>query len=87
MAEIIFLLCAIMSSACAVMLYRGYNKTSNRLLLWSAICFALVAMNNIFLVLDLVVLPEVDLNGPFWRNLLSALAGSSLLGGLIKELS
>jgi len=32
------------------------------MLLWSGLCFSFLALNNILLVLDLTVLPEVDLS-------------------------
>jgi hypothetical protein len=87
MAETIYLLCAVMSTVCALALYNGFRKTQNRLLLWSAGCFALLALNNIFLCVDLICFPKVDLHGPFWRALMTAGAGSTLLFGLIWELS
>lgn len=87
MAEIIFLLCAFMSTVCAVALLRGYKKKRSELLFWSGVCFLVLAANNIFLCVDLIVLPDIDLSGPFWRNLTSAVAGSVLLFGLIMEIS
>ena len=87
MAEAVFLLCALMSTACTVALYKGYGKTRNKLLLYGAICFFLLALNNIFICVDLILLPEIELNGPFWRNFLTASAGCALLSGLIAELS
>jgi hypothetical protein len=87
MAEIIFCLCAIGSASCAAILLRGFFKTGSRLLLWSGACFAIFAFGNIFLCIDLIVYPDVDLHGPMWRNLINAAAGSTLLTGLILELS
>lgn len=87
MAEIVFVLCAVMSIVCGVALLSGYRKSGNRLLLWSALCFLLLAINNSFLCFDLLVVPMVNLEGPFWRNCLTAGAGMLLLSGLIAELS
>jgi hypothetical protein len=87
MAETVYVLCALLSVICAVSLYRGYRSSRNRLLLWSALCFGFLAANNIFLCVDVILLPLLELHGPFWRNLLSATAGSLLLYGLILELS
>ena len=87
MAETIFSLCALMCVACSWNLVRGYLKTDNRLLLWTGICFAVMAAGNIFLCVDLIVYPDVDMNGPMWRSLLHAISGLLLLGGLILELS
>jgi hypothetical protein len=61
MAETIYLLCAIASVACAVLLLKGYRSNRTRLLLWSGFCFIGLAMNNILLFVDLVLVPGVDL--------------------------
>lgn len=84
MASVIYSLCALTSFACCVLLWRGWRAGSNRLLFWSALCFAGLTVNNLLLVIDKVVLPtQVDLYTP---RLLSALvAVSLLLFGLIWE--
>jgi hypothetical protein len=87
MAEVIFFLCAIGSAACALALLRGFYQTSNRLLLWSGACFAIFALGNVFLFIDLIVYPDVDLHGPVLRSMIHAVAGATLLTGLILELS
>ena len=57
-----YLLCAITSALCAVLLVRAYLASRTRLLLWSALCFVFLAANNLLLFTDVVVLPtEVDL--------------------------
>jgi hypothetical protein len=54
-----------------------------RLLFWSAWCFAGLALNNILLLVDLRVLPQIDLE--IWRTV-PAVAGVALLVyGLIWE--
>lgn len=87
MAEAVYLLCAAMSFICALMLLKGYLKNRTSLLLWSALCFGFVACNNIVLFVDLALFPTMDIHGPLWRNLLSAIGGSLLLFGLIWELT
>lgn len=87
MSEVIYLLCAILSSACAGLLIRGYRKTGSNLLLWSSLCFFFLTANNIFLVFDLVLYPEIEMNGPLWRNLFGAISGGLLLFGLIWEVA
>jgi hypothetical protein len=69
-------LCALTSTACAVLLLRGYARSRFRLLLWSGLCFAGLALNNVLLVVDKRVIPEMDLS--VWRTL-PALAGIALL--------
>ena len=87
MTELIFILCAITSIGCAVALLRSYYKDRSRILLWTALCFVGLALNNVLLTIDLLVLPNTDIGGPFWRNLLSAVSGAILLFGLIWELA
>lgn len=87
MNESIFILVALMSIGCSVVLFRGYRATRNRLLLWCALSFAFLALNNVFLCVDLLLYANIDLNGPLWRNLLSAGAGALLLFGLIGEIA
>ena len=82
MAEAVYMLCAATSIACAVLLFRGYRRSRARFLLWSSLCFGLLAVNNSLLVLHLVVLPDVagvlGPSFPLWRTL-SALVGLALL--------
>ena len=80
---IVFLLCLITSAACAALLVRSYVRTHTRLLLWTAVCFVLLAINNLFVVLDVLLLPAVELL-PF-RQLASLSAISVLLVGFIWE--
>lgn len=61
MAEAVYILCAATSAACAVLLLRAYARSRARFLLWSGLCFAFLALNNVVLYLDLAVFPEVDL--------------------------
>jgi hypothetical protein len=83
MATAIYVLCALTSLACAFLLLRGYSRSRVRLLFWSGLCFAGLALNNILLTLDLSVLPDVDLE--VWRTV-PALAGVFLLiYGLVWE--
>lgn len=76
MATIVYLLCALTSIACAVLLLRGYAASRVRLLLWGGLCFAGLALNNVLLFVDLGLAPELDLS--VWRSL-PALAGLLLL--------
>mgnify|MGYP006162607277 CR=1 FL=1 len=62
MAEAVYVLCALTSLACALLLLRGYFRRKTPLLLWSGICFFGFAVNNVLLFLDKVVITEVDLS-------------------------
>ena len=83
MATLVYALCALTSLACAVLLLRGYFSSRARLLLWSGLCFAGLAANNVLLLIDKRVVPAMDLS--LWRSL-PALAGVAvLLYGLVWE--
>jgi hypothetical protein len=82
-APLVYGLCALTAFLCAVLLLRAYLRDRYRLLLWSGLCFVGLTLNNLLLVLDKIVLPEVDLAIP---RTLSALAAMILLiYGLIFE--
>jgi heme/copper-type cytochrome/quinol oxidase subunit 4 len=82
-STIIYALCALTSIVCAWLLLRGYARTRFRLLLWSGLCFAGLALNNILLFIDLRVLPETDLS--LVRTLPALLGVGLLLYGLLWE--
>jgi hypothetical protein len=78
---VVYVLCFLTSAACAWLLGRSYNNNGSGLLLWSSICFVFLALNNLVLVLDLVVVPSLDLR--LVRLLLALAAVVSLLWGFI----
>lgn len=67
--------CALTSVTCAVLLARSYLKPRTRLLLWSALCFFFLSLNNLLLVVDLAIWTTQDLR--LLRG--SALVGPTLL--------
>jgi hypothetical protein len=80
---VLTLLAALTSFACMVLLFRGYAATGVRLLLWSALCFVCLTLNNSLLFVDLMVFPHIDLRG---YRLAASLAGVLfLLYGFIWE--
>ncbi len=83
MAALVYGLCLLTSLACALLLARAWRQTRTRLLLWTAIAFGFLAVNNLFLVADMVVFPAVDL-WP-WRQTASLMAIGVLLYGFIWE--
>jgi hypothetical protein len=80
-AAVIYSLCALTALICTVMLLQAYRRGGYRLLLWSGVCFAGLTLNNILLVLDKLVFPQLDLSP--WRTLVALVAMSVLLYGLI----
>src|SRR5262247_3327113 len=72
MSTVIYSLCAVTALLCAWLLLQAYGRNGYRLLLWSGLCFVGLTANNLLLVLDKVVLPEVDLT--LWRLSVALLA-------------
>jgi hypothetical protein len=81
---VVYALCFLGSSLCAYLLVAGFRRSREKLLLWSAICFCLLAINNLLVFTDIIVLPEIDLM--FWRSLTSVAAVAALLYGFIWEI-
>ena len=82
-AAVVYLLCLLTSAACAGLLLRAWRRSRAPLLLWSGFSFGLLAVNNLFVVADMLVLPGVDLG---WaRQLTSLSAAAVLIYGFIWE--
>jgi hypothetical protein len=61
-ASLIYLLCVATSLLCAYLLARAYRIGRTSVLIWSALCFALLAVNNLILAVDNLLLPAIDLS-------------------------
>jgi len=83
MAETVYILCAVTSTLCAVLLLRGYRNNRTALLFWSGLCFVGLALNNLLLFVDLIIVPQIDLF--MWRTGVALAAMCVLLYGLIWE--
>jgi hypothetical protein len=81
---IVYILCFLTSAACAWLLGRSYWASRTSLLLWSSICFAFLAANNLALIIDLVIFPSLDLRTI--RLALALAAVVSLIWGFVWEL-
>ena len=81
--SLVYLLCFLTSAACATLLVRQYSIARSAILLWSAACFVFLAVANLLVVLDMLVLPDVDLRPA--RMWLTFLAVCVLLFGFIWE--
>jgi len=80
-AGIVYVLCALTSLSCAVLLLRSYVKRHVRLLLWSGLCFCGLTLNNFILFADLYVFPQIDLS--IVRTLPALLGVVVLIVGMI----
>lgn len=84
LSSTVYLLCFLASATCAALLVRQFRRSPSPILLWSAACFILLALSNLIVVIDLVVLPtEVSLRTV--RLFLTLAAVSVLLFGFIWE--
>lgn len=82
--SLVYLLCMATSMVCLLLLIRAYQRSGVKLLLWSALCFVGLALNNLLLFVDVVLLPtSIDLL-PL-RHLTSLGAIGVLLYGFIWE--
>lgn len=82
MGEAVYILCAVTSLVCAVLLVRAYLRSRSPLLLWSSVCFVGLFVNNVILVVDVVLMTtEVDLL--LARDLTNTVSILALVVGLI----
>ncbi len=83
MSGIVYSLCALTALACACLLLLAWRRSRYRLLLWSSLCFMGLTLNNLLLVLDKIIFPELDLS--LWRLTTALVSLGVLLFGLIWE--
>ncbi|USQ97189.1 DUF5985 family protein [Caulobacter sp. RL271] len=71
---VVYGLCLVASLLCAGLLTRAWLAARTRLLLWTAVSFGFLAVNNLLLVVDLVLLPtQVQLWWPRQVALMAAI--------------
>lgn len=80
---LVYTLCLLTSALCAILLFRAWRKVNSRLLLWTSISFGFFALNNLALVADLIIFPQI----PLWplRAATQILALGILLFGFVWE--
>jgi hypothetical protein len=81
----LFSLAALTSLACTVLLFRGYSRTRVRLLLWSALCFVFLTINNVLLFVDIIIAPAVDVDLRVVRQTAALIGVGCLLYAFIWE--
>lgn len=79
----VYSLCFLTSSACAFLLARSFARTRMRLLLWSALCFLFLGLNNLVVIIDFLIVPDVSFQ--LLRLALSFAGVLLLLFGLVWE--
>ena len=83
MPTAVYSLCLVTSAGCAALLLRTYRAKRSKLLLYTALGFVLLALNNLMLVADLILFPNVDLWA--WRQAASLTAVAVLFYGFTFE--
>ena len=83
-AATVYVLCALTALLCAVLLLQAWTRSRLPLLLWSGLCFVGLTASNILLIVDLLVVPDVDLFA--LRTATSLVSIGLLLYGLIWDM-
>ena len=83
MPALVYTLCFIASATCAALLLYSYARNHTRLLLWSGVSFVCLAVNNFFVLSDLVLFPEANLLPLRYAAALAAIC--TLIYGFIWE--
>jgi hypothetical protein len=81
---VVYSLCLATSMLCAALLTRAYMRARSTLLFWTALSFALLAFNNMFLVGDMLIFHDLDLRP--WRQITVLAAIGVLIYGFLQEL-
>ncbi len=61
MAGLVYLLCTVTAMTCGMLLFRGFRRNRTRLLLWCALFFLALALENLAVFVDLIIVPDMDL--------------------------
>lgn len=81
---IVYLLCLITSVICAGLLVRAWRRSNSRFLMWCALAFSLLALNNLFVVSDMIVFPSIEFWA--WRQSAALAAVAVLLYAFVWEM-
>jgi hypothetical protein len=81
---VLFVIVVLTSFACMVLLFRAYLQSGLNILLWSALCFVGMTVNNLLLFVDLVLFPEtIDLRA--YRQAAALVGMLFMIYGFIRE--
>ena len=78
---VVYLLCFLTSATCAWLLMRSYLRARSAMLFWSGLCFVLLAINNLIVILDMLVVHDIDLG--LYRLVASLAAVCVLIFGFV----
>lgn len=78
---VVYSLCFVTSSLCAALLGRMFALSRARMLFWSAACFVVLGLANLWVIFDILIFPEIDFR--LLRLGLSFTAVAVLLFGFI----
>ena len=79
----VYFLCCLASLVALWLVYRSYRVAPTRFMLWSTLAFVALAVNNVLLFVDVVLLPDISLL-PL-RHAVALIAAGLLLYGFIWE--
>lgn len=57
----VYMLCFLTCFAAMLLLLQSFRRNGSRLLLWSVLAFVALAINNLILFVDIVLLPDISL--------------------------
>lgn len=84
MSDFVYLLSALTSAACAILLLRSYRNSRVRLLLWSGLAFVGLTANDVLRWMDIRIFStSVDLSA--WRLIPAVMGLAVLCYGMIWE--
>jgi len=83
MEAVVYVLAASVSLLCVGLLWMTWRESRTPLLLWCLLCFLGLALNNVILLVDKLVIPDEDLS--LLRGIPAALGVAALVWGLIWE--
>lgn len=83
LAQTVYVLGALVTLVCSVLLLRRYAQVRLRLLLWSGLCFAVLTVTNALVFINFVLVPEADYHTT--RLSVSVIGMALLLYGLVWE--
>ena len=81
--SVVYVLSVLVGAACAVLLFKAHRRSPSGLLLSAAICFAGLALNDLGLIVDVFVLPDVSIVAI--RSLPAVIGLAVLVRALVKE--